>query len=111
MACEDVDAVTEDRMAAAVELLLRLRSESPAVAMRELAVRVVDAIFCTCVKFGSDAVACRLERVYPVLVSEVMQRAQAAIASTAPWNEQCDRIDMAAEQPFCAGNWSAWLWR
>lgn len=75
MTYEPADGVPEARMAAAVELFARLRSQFPTAPESELAGRAVDTTFCTCLALGAYAVACRLASRRAPLTEEVLRRA------------------------------------
>jgi hypothetical protein len=71
-----IDAVTHERIEAAVDRTLRLHAQQGGAPLGTLAWATVEETFCTCVTGAEDAVEHHLSAIHAALVADVLQRAE-----------------------------------
>ncbi len=76
MANELIDAVSNERIEAAVDRTLRLRAQQGGALVGSQAWTAVEETFCTCVTGAEDAVEHHLSALHASLVADVLQRAE-----------------------------------
>ena len=83
MANELSDAVSNERIEAAVDRTLRLRAQQVEAPLESLAWAAVEETFCTCVTGGEDAIENHLSAMHAALVCDVLQRAEMRLGEPA----------------------------
>ena len=76
MSHELIDAVTGERMQAAVDRTLSLRAENGAAPLETLAWTAVEEVFCSCVTGAEDAAEKQLSAIHATLVADVCESAR-----------------------------------
>ncbi len=76
MAHELIDAVTNERIVAAVDRTLCLHAQRDGAPVGTLAWTAVEETFCTCVTGAEDAVEHHLSAIHAALVADVLQQAE-----------------------------------
>ncbi len=76
MAHELIDAVSDERIEAAVDRTLCLHAQQGGALLGSLAWAAVEETFCTCVTGAEDAVEHHLSAIHAALVADVLQRAE-----------------------------------
>lgn len=71
-----IDAVTNERIEAAVDRTLRLHAQQGGAPLGSLAWAAVEETFCTCVTGAEDAVEHHLSAIHAALVADVLQQAE-----------------------------------
>jgi len=76
MANELFDAVSNERLEAAVDRTLRLHAQRDGALLGSLAWVAVEETFCTCVTGVEDAIEHHLSAIHAALVADVLHRAE-----------------------------------
>ncbi len=80
---ELIDAVSNERIEAAVDSTLRLRAQQGGAPLGPLAWAAVEETFCMCVTEGEDTIEHPLSAIHAALVADVLQRAEGRLGEPA----------------------------
>lgn len=78
-----IDAVSDERIEAAVNRTLCLHAQQDGTPLESLAWAAVEETFCTCVTGAEDAVEHQLSAIHAALVADVLRRAERRLGE--PW--------------------------
>lgn len=84
MANDLFDAVTDERIEAAVDRTLCLQAQRGGAPLGPLAWIAVEETFCTCVTGVEDAIEHRLSAIHATLVVDVLRRAEGRLGQLQP---------------------------